>query len=149
MRSKTKKQTIESALVSSSTTKPQTFQKFHTPSGHTVNSRLEAQVAEHLDSLGYRYAYEPSRIDYVVERYYVPDFVLENGIHIECKGWFLSEDRRKMKLVKKQHPDLDIRFVFSKLDAKGQQSKVTNRVWCKKNGFPCAEGTIPEAWLNE
>jgi hypothetical protein len=137
----------KSSIVRTSTTVPQTFHKYKTPSGLIVNSKIEAAIAEDLDQKGIKYEYEPKRIPYVVERYYVPDFILPNGIIIEVKGWFLSEDRRKMVLVKKQNPHLDIRFVFQKLDAKGQQSKVTNREWCAKNGFLCAESMIPEAWL--
>ena len=44
---------------------------------------------------------------------YIPDFVLDNGIIIETKGLFTSEDRRKHIEVQKQHPELDIRFVFT------------------------------------
>ena len=43
---------------------------------------------------------------------YTPDFVLFNGIIIETKGMFTAADRRKHLAIKKQHPKLDIRFVF-------------------------------------
>lgn len=139
----------ESKCVRTVKTASQTFKKFQTPKGLVVNSKLEANVAEALDAAEVWYDYESFRLPYVVERVYVPDFILGNGIIIECKGYFLSEDRRKMRLVQKQHPHLDIRFVFQKLDSKGQQSKLTNREWCKKYGFKCAEGTIPQEWLDE
>ena len=51
-------------------------------------------------------------------RTYTPDFVLPNGIILETKGQFISDDRRKHKLIKQQHPDLDIRFVFTNSKSK-------------------------------
>lgn len=47
-----------------------------------------------------------------------PDFVLTNNIIIETKGLFTSPDRRKHVWIKKQHPELDIRFVFTNSKAK-------------------------------
>ena len=45
---------------------------------------------------------------------YTPDFYLpKQKIFIETKGLFTSADRQKMRLVKEQHPDLDIRFIFN------------------------------------
>ena len=41
-------------------------------------------------------------------------FRLDNGIIIETKGAFNSADRKKHKLIKEQHPELDIRFMFEK-----------------------------------
>jgi hypothetical protein len=146
---KRKAQTTNSRLISKRKTASQVHQRFETPSGLVVNSKIEANVAEQLDSLGIEYGYESQRLSYVLERTYVPDFILPNGIIVEVKGWFLSEDRRKMKLVKKQYPHLDIRFVFQNASAKGQQSKVTNAEWAKKNGFLYAEGLIPKEWLDE
>ena len=148
-RAKAKKATGKSELVRSVRTASQTFKKFRTPRGLVVNSKLEADVAEALDASKTQYSYETDRLPYTVERVYVPDFILKNGIVVECKGFFLSEDRRKMRLVSKQHPHLDIRFVFQRLDAKGQQSKLTNRQWCEKYGFKHAEGTVPQEWIDE
>jgi N-acetylmuramoyl-L-alanine amidase len=39
---------------------------------------------------------------------------LPNGIIIESKGRFLTADRQKHLLIKQQHPQLDIRFVFQR-----------------------------------
>ena len=43
---------------------------------------------------------------------YTPDFLLPNGIYLECKGYWEAEDRRKIKAVKQQHPEIDLRMVF-------------------------------------
>jgi hypothetical protein len=56
----------------------------------------------------------------------------------------------KHLLVKAQHPDLDIRFVFSRSAAplyKG--SPTTYAMWCNKHGFVFADKLIPVAWLRE
>lgn len=81
---------------------------------------------------------------------YTPDFELENGIIVETKGRFLTPDRQKMLLVKQQHPDFDIRFVFSRSAQRiGKKSKTTYAMWCEKNGFLYADVSIPKAWLTE
>lgn len=81
---------------------------------------------------------------------YTPDFVLENGIIIESKGRFLTEDRQKHLLVQKQHPEYDIRFVFSNSKTKiSKRSKTTYADWCEKHGFLYADKEIPNAWLKE
>lgn len=81
---------------------------------------------------------------------YTPDFPLPNGIIIETKGRFVTADRQKHLLVKAQHPDKDIRFVFSNANAKiSKQSKTTYAMWCDKNGFKYANKSVPPAWIKE
>ena len=71
-------------------------------------------MAENLKERGIAFTYEEEKIKWLDSkvRTYTPDFVLENGIIIETKGRFVSNDRRKHKEIQKQFPDLDIRFVF-------------------------------------
>jgi len=78
-------------------------------------SGLEKEVAAYLRDKQHRVRYEVLKIEWEDLRYrtYTPDFVLDNGIIIETKGIFDSEDRRKHLAIKEQHPELDIRFVFS------------------------------------
>lgn len=95
------------------------------------------------------YEYETGRIHYKQERLYKPDFILDNGIIIETKGYFYSADRTKHRLIKKQHPELDIRFVFMDPDKKGEASKVTNAEWCNKFGFKYARMRLPTEWADE
>lgn len=98
-------------------------------------------------------AYEAEKIEYTVpERVakYTPDFRLPNGIFVETKGRFLTADRQKHLLIKKQRPSLDIRFVFSRGAApiyKG--SATTCAEWAEKHGFKWAEKRIPESWIVE
>ena len=116
---------------------------------NSYRSGLEADVAEQLDTAGIAYEYETRRLPYKVDAKYVPDFIIGDMI-IECKGRFTSEDRRKMRLVKEQHPELDIRFVFSRSSSKiNKGSKTTYAAWCDKYGFKYADKLIPDEWLVE
>jgi hypothetical protein len=114
-------------------------------------SGLEFRVAKHLEDAGYTYEYEKLRIKYQRKpSTYTPDFELHNGIIIESKGRFVSADRAKHLLIQKQHPELDIRFVFSNSKSRLYKgSKNTYGDWCKRHGFKFADKLIPEEWLNE
>ena len=119
----------------------------------SFRSGLEEHVADQLDQLGVAFEYETLVIKFTrpekMHRY-TPDFILPNGIIIETKGRFLTKDRQKHLLVKKQHPDLDIRFVFSNPNQKiSKTSKTTYARWCNTNGFDYAKQTIPTTWLKE
>ncbi|OYY49060.1 MAG: endodeoxyribonuclease [Methylophilales bacterium 28-44-11] len=116
-------------------------------------SGLEEVTADYLTSKGVGFKYEELVIGYtepVKTRKYTPDFELPNGIIIETKGRFLTSDRQKHLLIKKQYPHLDIRFVFSNSKARlSKISKTTYGMWCEKNGFKFADKVIPEEWLKE
>lgn len=116
-------------------------------------SGLEEQTAEWLKKRGIEFEYENEVITYVKPARtskYTPDFKLPNGIIVETKGRFLTDDRQKHLLVKQQHPDKDIRFVFSNSRVKiSKQSKTTYAMWCEKHGFLYADKFIPEEWLKE
>lgn len=112
-------------------------------------SGLEQRVADLLSNLGVKYEYESTKVPYVLMCKYTPDFLLPNGVYLECKGFLKPEDRRKMVAVKKENPDLDIRFVFQAPYNKiSKGSKTTYAMWCEKHGFPyCSYQTIPIDWL--
>ena len=119
-------------------------------------SGLEQTVAEQLNSLALPFEYEAKekRINYekpVTKHKYSPDFTFKNSpIIIETKGYFKTADRKKHLLIKEQHPDLDLRFVFGNSNTKiSKQSKTTYAMWCKKNGFQYADKVIPPDWLKE
>jgi hypothetical protein len=53
-------------------------------------------------------------------------------------------------MVKAQHPEHDIRFVFSNPNQKLYKgSKSTYGDWCDKNGFKYAKEIIPVEWTKE
>lgn len=128
-----------------------TLAKKRTKTSNKVKYRsgLEQKVAADLDKRGVTYQYEHERIPYVVERKYLPDFQLANGIYIEAKGYFKDEDCRKMKLLKKQYPEKEFRFLFQNQNTKVQSKRFTNAEWCEKYGFKYCQGTVPEAWIKE
>ena len=115
-------------------------------------SGFEDTVAKELTAKGVEYTYEKEKIKWVdlKVRTYTPDFVLGNGIIIETKGRFVANDRRKHKEIKKQFPDLDIRFVFQNSRAKLYKgAKSSYGDWCDKYGFVYADKSIPDEWLQE
>lgn len=113
-------------------------------------SGLEDRISKQLKALSVPVKYEEMKIKYAINevRTYTPDFELPNGIIIESKGRFVVSDRKKHLLIKKQHPNLDIRFVFSNSKAKiNKGSKTTYGMWCDKHGFLYADKLIPEEWI--
>mgnify|MGYP000100205880 CR=1 FL=1 len=116
-------------------------------------SGLEDRTAAHLDHIGCPYEYEQHPVFYTKparKRRYTPDFLLPNGIVIETKGRFVTADRQKHILIKQQHPDLDVRFVFSNPNTKiSKTSKTTYAMWCDKHGFMYAKADIPSGWIAE
>ena len=115
-------------------------------------SGLEDIVATYLKEHKVKFLYEKIKIEWedLSYRTYTPDFVLNNGIIIETKGLFTVDDRRKHICIQKQHPKLDIRFVFTSSKRKIQKgSKTTYADWCEKNNFLCYDRIIPEPWLKE
>lgn len=116
---------------------------------HGWRSGLEERVSKELDEAGIKYEYETQKIKYRVEedRTYTPDFILPNGVIVETKGRFTTADRKKHLLIKKQHPTLDIRFVFQNSRAKLYKgAKSTYGQWCEKQGFVYADKSIPKEW---
>ena len=115
-------------------------------------SGLEHQLSLYLDEHKVKYDYENIKIEWedLAYRTYTPDFILYNGIIIETKGRFLAADRRKHIAIKKQHPKLDIRFVFTNSRAKlSKGAKSSYADWCIKHGFRYYDRIIPEDWLKE
>lgn len=99
--------------------------------------------------------------DQIVQwRKYTCDFMImkKDGtpMYIETKGYFKPKDRVKHKMLKKLHPNVDLRIIF---EHDGKVSKITRySQWCDKNGidYHCLtsankkEGDlIPQGWLKE
>ena len=113
---------------------------------------LSQQLAHSLTS---KSADEPSETQIQSQLEYISQWLRRqisrcSSSIVEAKGQFDSEDRHKHKCVRRQHPELDIRFVFSNAKAKLYKgSKSTYSDWCNKNKFLWSNKTIPDAWLNE
>jgi hypothetical protein len=126
--------------------------QFRAARKYGYRSGLELKVAKELDDQGLEYLYEKVKIEWedLAYRTYTPDFVLFNGVIIETKGQFTAADRRKHLAIKRQHPKLDIRFVFENSKRKLRKgAKSTYAEWCIKYGFLYYDRIIPEDWLKE
>ena len=95
--------------------------------------------------------YECTTVPFTVpekKRTYLVDFTLPNGILVEAKGRWTTEDRAKHLLIKKQHPELDIRILFMSAKTKIRKgSKTTYGDFCDKHGIIWAEKDLPKSWL--
>lgn len=116
-------------------------------------SDLEDKVSKQLESKGVKFDYELWSIPYVIpasDHKYTPDFLLPNGIFVETKGLWDSDDRKKHLLIREQYPDLDIRLVFSSSRSKlYKESPTSYAEFCEKHGILFADKLIPVDWLKE
>jgi len=115
-------------------------------------SGLEVAIASELDSQRVEYHFEKTKLSYTKPEKvhtYTPDFYLvQKDIYIETKGYFTTQDRQKMRLIKEQHPKLDIRFIFSNSRQRiSKKSKTTYGMWCDKYGFQYTDKHVPKEWL--
>ena len=100
-------------------------------------SKLEEKVADLLVDLGVKYEYETTKVRYIIQHVYTPDFVLPNGVVLECKGYWEPADRRKIRAVKELNPNLDLRMVFqAPFNKISKKSKTTYAKWCDKHDIP-------------
>lgn len=130
-------------------------------------SGLENIVSDHLKEMGTKFYYEPKwgKIEYIEPeqvRSYTPDFYIttDSGkqIIVETKGLWDAEDRKKHLRIKQQHPDLDIRFVFTRSKAKiSKRSNTTYADICEGRGrgpfrritWKYSDKVIPDEWIRE
>jgi len=131
---------------------PPNGNRFKAARKYGYRSGLEVKLSDYLKERDIDFGYESVKIEWedLAYRTYTPDFVLPNGIIIESKGMFTAADRRKHLAVQKQHPDLDIRFVFENSRRKLRKgAKSTYAEWCIKYNFLYYDRIIPEDWLRE
>lgn len=113
-------------------------------------SMLEVLIHE---TLGKEVTYEPDKLTYTIpasQHTYTPDFKLRDKTYIEGKGIMDATDRKKMKLVKEQYPDITFYMLFQNAHKRlSKKSKTTYAMWCDKNGIPWGHFPkgIPKEWL--
>ena len=112
-------------------------------------SGLEEKVSDLLCNLGVKYEYESLSLTYTIKHKYTPDFVLPNGIILETKGYWDPQDRRKIKQVIADNPNIDLRMIFQDPYKKiSKKSKTTYAKWCQRYDIKwCAFHAIPIDWL--
>lgn len=128
-------------------------------SGQKMKSKEEVGFAQMCDKLGIPWMYESEKFQWAPPlRKYTPDFSLDKKtggkMHIENKGYLRVQDITKMRNVRKQYPDLDIRFVFSRADkplgpVRKDGTRQTHGGWAKANGYQYAEKFLPAEWMAE
>ena len=136
--------------------------------GPVRRSKLEDNVAGQLEraKVVYEYESESCKINYLVpssSHIYTCDFILHTRtgkqIFIEAKGIWDYDDRYKHLLIRKQHPEIDIRFVFLRASNKIRKgSKTTYADICnglgrgmwKDNIWKYSDGgKVPKGWYDE
>jgi predicted nuclease of restriction endonuclease-like RecB superfamily len=108
-----------------------------------TRNKFEKRTETRLKRAKVSYSYESEKLAYVLASHYIPDFIINTPlgkVYLECKGYLRPEDKRKLKAVKKQHPEIDLRILF-------YASKDEYIRWATKNGFKYAVGSIPKEWL--
>ena len=106
-------------------------------------SGLEEDISYELSALGIPVVYEKDKVAF--------EWPKPNGFfYLETKGLWVVADRQKHVLIKQQHPNLDLRFLFQNARAKLYKgSKTTYADFATKNGFVWAHKRIPDEWVDE
>lgn len=128
--------------------------------GRKAKSLFEVEVYEEAKRNAKDVKYESEWFDYISKHRYNPDIVMttKSGkrIYIEVKGngrSFDSTVRAKMVAMKKQHPDIDIRFIFYRDGKVGRRKKdgtfTKQSDWAARHDFPFGIKTIPPEWYEE
>lgn len=120
----------------------------------STRSGLEREILEDLVFKDVTFDYESLKLKWHSEHIYTPDFVIttrsRKKIVIEAKGFFRPSDRMKIRAIKEQHPDIDLRFVFENPHRTiSKKSSTTYARWCEKKDIPWARYKVPQEWLDE
>ena len=102
-------------------------------------SKLEERFESILKEFDVQYEYEVTKIDYIIpesSHTYTVDWTVLNGRLIETKGYLSDHaERRKYVLLREQHPELDLRFVFDNPNKLCGGTKMSHAKWADKYGF--------------
>lgn len=122
---------------------------------HIFRSDFERKISEQLNEECIEWQYERDKFSYDVPARvgtYTTDFTIKGRdklIFVETKGKLDLEDRKKLKLIKEQYPDMDLRLLFMRDNKIRKGSKTTYSKWAEKNGFKYAIKRIPKEWIKE
>lgn len=123
--------------------------------GQKFASKAERDFATYMDATKIPWQYEPEAFQWIPPKQkYTPDFKVQRPdgtfFFIEYKGYLRPTDRTKMREIRKQYPDLDIRIVFMNARKKLYKgSPSTYGDWATRHGYEWSELTIPDEWLQE
>ena len=142
---------------------PKPPKKKYDYAGEKFASMAERTFAIALTNQRVSWQYEPEKISWFPAppkmRTYTPDFKVQRKdgsyFFVEFKGYLRPGDKTKMRAVKKQHPEIDIRFVFmnahkyASKNIRKDGTRQTYAEWAESYGYLWAHKEMPEAWLNE
>lgn len=118
----------------------------------TYRSGLEVTFNKILQEQGFNLGYEISVLAFTSpaqKRRYTPDWTIKEGWYIETKGLLDAEGRKKLILIKEQHPSIRILIVFQRHQSKlYKNSPTTYGQWCTKQGIEWCGFEEKEKWLN-
>ena len=119
-------------------------------------SKLELKFEEIIKEFDVAYDYEVTKIPYTIpesNHNYTVDWTFINGLLVETKGYLSDhKERYKYVLLKQQHPDLDLRFVFDNPNKLCGGTKMTHSKWAEKYGFKyCSIKDVDQIkqWIKE
>lgn len=79
--------------------------------GCFFRSTWEANYARYLNSIGTKWKYESVTYQLGENKTYTPDFILEDGSHVEIKGWLMAKGAEKIRLFKEQYPQISLQII--------------------------------------
>lgn len=112
-------------------------------------SGLEQKFQDACKAKGWELGYEQDKIKYNIPastHSYTPDFTVTKNVYIETKGLWVAADRKKSVLIKEQHPDIRILYVFQRNQLISKNSKTTYLDWCDKNGLDACVFSNSNYW---
>lgn len=127
-------------------------------------SRAEEYCAAQLKKMGVKFEFEKIKKPYtstitngiclkcqgpaVQKRIYLLDFWIPDlSFGIEVKGRLDSPTRKKMRDVKKDSPEFDVRFLFMADNKLNKNRPERYSDWANKNGFKWAVKILPPEWF--
>jgi len=123
---------------------------------HGYRSGFEEATSKQIIDAGLPLLFETDKIEFVWpsrNAKYTPDFKLPKPggfYYVETKGFWGVSDRSKACLLYKQHPDMDLRYVFQNWNTKIYKgSPTTYKMFAEKQGFTLANKEIPQEWIDE
>jgi len=114
-------------------------------------SGLEDAMAVICEREGLKVGYETKVLPYIIpesKHRYTPDWEVSPTAFIETKGIFDATDRKKAILIREQHPDITILYVFSRNQKLSKMSETTYGDWCDKHDLPWCVFSNKEVWLD-
>src|SRR5436190_7029289 len=113
-----------------------------------LRNSFEKSINQFLIEKKINFEYEAEKLPYVLHATYLPDFTIRRvlqatPLRIELKGYLRREDKRKLRAIKAQHPEIDLRILFYN-DRRKQDLR-----WATKHRIPYAISNIPEDWLDD